>query len=458
MRVAQCKMVLVAAVFLLLTGCLFQPPDDLYSLPEPPADYQNLYTKIDEVRAAGAEYAGPVQGTNTQPIQLVDLDGDGVQEAVVFFRILGDEQQLQIYIFHQLEDESYEVQSVIKGDGNAIYSVDYENLDDDLRNKELVVSWQISSLVYNLGAYRYSDQEGQYVELMFTSYNRFSLLDIDKDNQKEIMVLNLNSIQGEGQADLFDYDSNDKTMNLRDTAPMSKEIISISAMRNGSVKNGGLTAPALFVTSDLSNGISTITDVFAWRDGRLVNITLNTESGMSESTRRVNSMRTVAARDINRDGILELPRPSLLPAYAKENAESFWSVLWQQYDLQGSPIRVFNTYFNDTEGWYLILPDAWDGVITLAKSNIVSGERATTFYYWKDQDPGAAPQEFLTIYKLTGPNRETRSRTGNRFVLMADGDSTIYAAEFKSCDWDCGLDEEGLRELFQLIQPEWPDT
>ena len=150
MRVAQCKMVLVAAVFLLLTGCLFQPPDDLYSLPEPPADYQNLYTKIDEVRAAGAEYAGPVQGTNTQPIQLVDLDGDGVQEAVVFFRILGDEQQLQIYIFHQLEDESYEVQSVIKGDGNAIYSVDYENLDDDLRNKELVVSWQISSLVYNL--------------------------------------------------------------------------------------------------------------------------------------------------------------------------------------------------------------------------------------------------------------------------------------------------------------------
>ena len=81
MRVAQCKMVLVAAVFLLLTGCLFQPPDDLYSLPEPPADYQNLYTKIDEVRAAGAEYAGPVQGTNTQPIQLVDLDGDGVQEA-----------------------------------------------------------------------------------------------------------------------------------------------------------------------------------------------------------------------------------------------------------------------------------------------------------------------------------------------------------------------------------------
>ena len=103
MRVAQCKMVLVAAVFLLLTGCLFQPPDDLYSLPEPPADYQNLYTKIDEVRAAGAEYAGPVQGTNTQPIQLVDLDGDGVQEAAGLFpHPRGTSSRLKIYIFHQI--------------------------------------------------------------------------------------------------------------------------------------------------------------------------------------------------------------------------------------------------------------------------------------------------------------------------------------------------------------------
>lgn len=95
-------------------------------------------------------------------------------------------------------------------------------------------------------------------------------------------------------------------------------------------------------------------------------------------------------------------------------------------------------------------------MITLAKSNIVSGERATTFYYWKDQDPGAAPQEFLTIYKLTGPNRETRSRTGDRFVLMADGDSTIYAAEFKSCDWDCGLDEEGSGSSSSSSSPSGP--
>lgn len=455
MRIKQVKIAVLSALFLLLTGCLFQPPDDLYSLPEPPKDYQNLYTKIDEVRASGAEYAGPVQGTNTQPIQLVDLDGDGVQEAVVFFRILGAEQQLQIYIFHQMEDESYEVQAVIKGDGNAIYSVSYENLDDQVADKELVVSWQISSLVYNLGAYGYFAEEGEYAELMFTPYNKYALLDIDKDNQKEILILNLDSIQGKNQTDLFDYDPNARSMTLRDTAPMSREITSISLVRTGYVRDGNLSAPALFVASDLTNNISTITDIFAWRDERLVNLTLNPESGMSESTRRVSTI--ASGRDINGDSIMELPQPNLLPKYPKEDAENFWTVLWQQYDIQGTPIRVFNTYYNDTEGWYLILPDAWEGKITLGRSNIVSGERATTFYYWESQDPSSAPQEFLTIYKLTGPNKESRSRAGTRFVLTVEEDSTIYAADFKDCDWDCGLDKEGLIQLFDLIRPEWPN-
>ena len=57
MRVAQCKMVLVAAVFLLLTGCLFQPPDDLYSLPEPPVIWVGgAVVTPEHARRMGADY------------------------------------------------------------------------------------------------------------------------------------------------------------------------------------------------------------------------------------------------------------------------------------------------------------------------------------------------------------------------------------------------------------------
>ena len=75
----------LAALLLLLSGCAFSSPEELYAVPRASEDYQNLQDQIDQVRSAGAEYAGPLQGTNTQPVQLMDLDGDGVQEAVAFF-------------------------------------------------------------------------------------------------------------------------------------------------------------------------------------------------------------------------------------------------------------------------------------------------------------------------------------------------------------------------------------
>ena len=64
------------------------------------------------------------------------------------------------------------------------------------------------------------------------------------------------------------------------------------------------------------------------------------------------------------------------------------------------------------------------------------------------------PQTFLTIYKLTGPNRYTRSRMGDRFTLTAD-ENTIYSAELKTDAWDCGLDAAGVQELFKQSTTDW---
>ena len=76
----------LAGALLLLGGCAFSGPEDLYAVPKAAEDYEKLQDQIDLIRNSNAEYAGPVSGSNTQPVQLMDLDGDGVQEAVAFFR------------------------------------------------------------------------------------------------------------------------------------------------------------------------------------------------------------------------------------------------------------------------------------------------------------------------------------------------------------------------------------
>ena len=86
------KLWLLLAALLLtaasLTGCtlprLALNPEELYSLPTLPARYAELNTLLNEILDSGAEYAAPTSGANIQPVQLVDLDGDGQEEAVAF--------------------------------------------------------------------------------------------------------------------------------------------------------------------------------------------------------------------------------------------------------------------------------------------------------------------------------------------------------------------------------------
>lgn len=457
----------LSAVFLLLSGCFFRSPDALYAVPKAPQDFKNLQSKIDEVINAGAEYAPPLTGNFTQTVQLRDLDGDGVQEAIAFFRMTsqagavnmadpaGEGKPLKIYIYSQQPDDQFEVQAVIEGD-NTANSIAYEDLNGDGAT-ELVVSWQISSGTYELMAYAVHGSEVS--ELMRVSYIDYAISDIDKDNQKEIVVFNINTVDSVYQADLYDYDQDQGRMVLRDTAPMSRGIVGLAETKPkvpGFLKN---YEPAIFVTFNISSGY--LTDIFAWRDGHLVNISMNAESGMSEQTYRMTN--NVGLKDINDDMIIELPRPMAFPASRRSGGtDIFWAIQWVQYDIQGKIWPVYTTYYNNDDGWYLVLPDAWLSLIstdtegekiTLSRRDVVSSdERAVVFSLWDGNETSDAVP-FLTIYKLTGPNRTTRSKLGGRFILAEESDA-IYAAEFASGGWDCGVTREDLVGRFRFIQPD----
>ena len=56
---------------------IFLFPTDLYSLPQLPEEYTELNSSLNQLLESGAEYAAPVSGSNIQPVQLEDLDGDG---------------------------------------------------------------------------------------------------------------------------------------------------------------------------------------------------------------------------------------------------------------------------------------------------------------------------------------------------------------------------------------------
>ena len=470
------KLLLVtAAAMLLLTGCLFQPPDDLYQLPEKSPGYEQLNSAIRTVRSelemqygTSCEMAVIASGDNTASIQLQDLDGDGEREsALTFVRVPGIEKAIKIYIFRQFGEE-YRVTGMVEGDGAAIYSIDYVELNGS-GEKELVVNWQISAGVYQLGAYTLDDLGGPLpesgsgeedpsqlmgTELLLTSCSGatdgssgYQLVDIDQDTRMEIAVTRIDAAGVGSQVEVYGW--RDGAFVSLSSAGLSSGVVSLVRVRS-SYLAGEYYTPALYVICAMSDGSRTI-DVLAYQEEQLVNLSLQgQDTGISRNVLR--GYTEVSPTDINGDYVLELPSPRRLPSISEAATSNFWLIDWSQYDEEGSCNQVLTTYHNVADSWYLIIPEDWKDMITISRNDALGGQREVIFSLWRGVEE--EPEPFLSIYKLTGNNRTSRAAYEGRFVLREE-DNVIYAAAFYDCDWDCGLDQAGLMERFNTIQASW---
>jgi len=476
MRKKWLRLIVPAGMLLLLSGCLFRTPDDLYRLPERSAGYDQLNAAIRTVRSElESEYgtsidnAVIVSGENTATIQLQDLDGDGEREsAITFLRVPGIEKAIKIYIFKQV-DGQYRVTGIVEGDGATIHSVDYVDLNGSGR-KEIVVNWQISTGVYQVGAYTLDElavptieqindttaalqakkkPDLMATELLLTGCSGYRLMDIDQDSRTEIAVAVLDSGGVDSYVEVYSWQEADFA---KTQAPLSAGVVTLSRMLPDYLA-GEYYTPALYVTCALTDGSKTV-DVLAMRNGQLVNLALT--SGKSDdpavSPNILHSYLGVGPADINGDMVVELPSPRPLPSYEDSSAANFWLIDWSQYDKNGNCNPVMTTYHNVSDSWYLIIPDRWKDQITISRNDSLSGQREVVFSWWPAGRQEPAP--FLSIYRLTGNNRTAHANWDGRFILREERD-IIYAAQFYDCGWDCGLSQTELLDSFRTIQPSW---
>jgi len=439
-------MLLMLSVF--TSGCgepmdLTLDPQNLYSLPVLPAKYTELNNQLNAIISGGAEYAAPVAGTNTQPVQLVDLNGDGREEAVAFFRNSADEKPLKIYIF-SAEDDSYRQTAVLEGSGASIYSIVYNDLDSDGR-VELLVSWRVTTELQALSIYALRNDKTEEL-LHSTDYVKYKTVDLNGDQNQELVVLHADD-EGGGVADYYSW--NPGVLTLEASARISMTMAELSGQQ-GRVLAGALQdgTPALFVTG-VAESARAITDILVMKENEFSNIVLSAVTGVSTE---ISLFRSLYPTDINNDGITEIPSPVPLPTWDDEEG-SYQRIDWRSYGIDGSAVTELSTYHNLESGWYFRLPESWYEQILVA-SSLGMDEAAVTFYA-RGED-GLTTEPVLRITAITGSNRENRAVRGARFGLKRQVD-TIYVAELLEANqtWEFGLTEDEVREAFSLIDTEW---
>ena len=425
----------LAALCLLLGGCTANvSTDKLYALPRLPAEYASLETEINALLSDGAEHAAPTSGSNLQSVQMVDLDGDGVEEAVAFFRKATDERPMKIYFFKS-DGDRYEQIALIEGTASSIYSISYYDLDGDGR-REILVGFKSGTEVQVLAVYTLRGSEP--LNLLTTAYLRYAVSDLDGDGGQELTVF----YSGEENRCMADcYTWYDRKLSCISTLELSFSAPELSRVTAGTLSDG---QSALYVTGVADNSVAAY-DILTVKNGVLRSITQNTAAADGGFL-----FLSLYPTDIDGSGVIEVPEPVPFPQLDDEG-KTYYRILWRDYDSTGKSEVVCRTFHNSADGWSLLLPETWDERVSLLRSGIP--EESSVIFFYRSDDGQAQP--FLEICALTGAAREEHAQRGDRFVLARQVE-TVYTAELLPCDdWDGAVDEETVKAGFSLIVAEW---
>lgn len=434
------QMLALAAALLLLAGCSGLSAEELYRLPEATEDYHALQAALNTVLEEGYQYTAPTAGTRQEPVQLVDLDGDGVDETVAFFRDTetGD---VKVYVFSK-EDGIYTVMAV-DGAGSGVAMVDYADLDGQ-GDLELVVTYQVSEAVTQaLQVYHY--EAGSVLSILSDSCSRYELADLDGDGLMELF--SFTSGGAESPATVKYYDSTEGQLGRGQELRLTFPYENLRRLQTAQLEDG---VSAMLATGASGDGRLS-TDVF------LVQGTELTALDLKKDVNRGMSADFAYPTDIDGDGAVEFPRVELLPAQIIDSTLPS-AVRWYGVDSQGTCESQLVTYPSASGDWYLTFPETWDGAVTAREQDQSAAVSTVDFYhiltdnaaelYFDDEQ---SAERILTVYTLRGAGRQEYVEEHQLTTLRSDSE-IIYAVDLSDSarTWEGTITMAQVTEMFHI--------
>lgn len=343
---------LTAASF---SGCTFgTSADSLLSPPKLSEEQTEVYNALVKSVGQNIRLRYPRSGEYRSAFVFADIDDDYGDEAVVFYEKAGEtegEGNVRINIIDQRDGKWTSVYDHA-GAGTGIDRIFFSKLGESDETRIMIGYTKLSG-ERSVRVYSYKDGllNAEYSDI----YSTMFVSDLDRNEQKELIIIRPNNQHSSASVSLVTSDSSDAVVETGrvELSSRTTEFVNIAS---GYV---GTDTPAVFIDG-LSGGQLT-TEIIYEVNGQLRNPLYLGESSMIEQTRR---QAGYPCTDIDLDGVIEIPTLSLFPGYSEDfSGVKLYRTNWNILDNY-SIVKKYSSYYSISDGYCFILPSRWDGVVT----------------------------------------------------------------------------------------------
>jgi hypothetical protein len=338
------RVFILSSLLLLCSGCtLFQSNSSLMKPPELPIEQQELKQAIQQFTPAQAEWLSPNEDESANKMTETDLDQDGQNELIVFYRLPDETAQMEGIILKNKKGK-WTKMTGFKNLGRELQKVEVSDLNGD-GTKEILIGFSYSAESADSALVIYDLKDKQPAKLYESQYSAFFSEDYNGDGRGELLISSLIPNE-EHKISLytFDKDKQEKVDELSLDPYVYPYYHTASGFITPSVKG------AIF---DSSVGAHSSTSfMIGVEDMKLKDFV---PPGFEDKLFRATS---ADSGDKNRDGIMEFP---ILIEGSPGKPYVDMPFIHEYYQLSddGRPQLTLSSYQNHHYQYELELPEEW---------------------------------------------------------------------------------------------------
>lgn len=401
---------------ILITGCdLGKSPTSLIQIPKLSKNKQFLTEAIKKAMPAGAVLVTPIKSSTKETIHMVDIDGDHVDEAIVFYRNEEFDREIYILIFKKKNNSWVKTIHEQVG-GYQLHTLYFKDMNQDGR-KDIALGIDSTypgteTLPENMTKELHIfTMKGHTLNSFFTmQYTDVVVDDFNEDKVPDISLITFTK-------------SKNANIQLLQWQPLHKKMEIISKLKLHEYVNGienvfiGQLSDhhkALFLDSGLG-AHSGWTDIVEFSNQKLRRVKIK--------ERQLLKAYYLDSGDVNDDKITEVG--NMYQPHGWEGApysDTPWIETYTQYNSEGIGKKVEERYVDVTHGFYLVIPKKWWMNVTIEK-----GKNSLKMI--------GLPKKNIVFDIKWYPNHELPNLTNSRVITKSGKFTFITQSQAKMSDY-----------------------